>query len=69
MASQPNKKFVISSQNATGILCSLATVVVLLRLLSRKVSDVNFWWDDAFVIIALVGEFTQSLRIQPIKLY
>ena len=69
MASQRDKKLVISSRNATAILCSLATVVVLLRLLSRKVSDVKFGWDDAFVIIALVGGITQVVRIQSIKLY
>ena len=58
MASQPDKIFVISSETATAILCSLATVAVPLRLLSRKVSNFNFWWDDAFAIIALVGEPT-----------
>lgn len=59
MASQPDKKLVVSTQKATAILSSLATVGVLLRLLSRKVSDVKFWWDDALVIIALVGGLTK----------
>ena len=58
MALQVDEQLLISTQNATSILCPLATVVVLLRLLSRKVSDVNFGWDDALVIIALVGRLT-----------
>lgn len=40
---------------AVATLCSLATVVVLLRLWSRKVSHVELWWDDACIIIATVS--------------
>lgn len=63
MASQPDKNLVLSSRNATAILCSLATVVVLLRLLSRKVSDVKFGWDDAFVIIALLFAWATAAAV------
>lgn len=44
----------IRHEIAVAVLCSLATVVVLLRLLSRKVSKIHLWWDDAFIIIATV---------------
>ena len=57
MASQADagQKEAARFQVATAVLCSLATVVVFLRLLSRKVSAANFWWDDVFIIIAIVS--------------
>lgn len=42
-------------QTAVATLCSLATVVVLLRLLSWKVSHVELWLDDASIVIATVS--------------
>lgn len=32
----------------------LATVAVLSRLLSRRISAAKFWWDDVLIIIGLV---------------
>ena len=34
----------------------LNTLVVGLRLLSRRISAARLWWDDAFIVISLVGE-------------
>ena len=34
----------------------LNTSVVGLRLLSRRISAARLWWDDAFIVISLVGK-------------
>lgn len=34
----------------------LNTSIVGLRLLSRRISAARLWWDDAFIVISLVGE-------------
>ena len=42
-------------QKGVAVLCSLVTVIVFLRLFSRKVSNISLWWDDAFIIIGTVS--------------
>lgn len=49
------KNGAVPYQTAVTILCSFVTVVLLLRLWSRKVSDLKFWWDDALIVIATVS--------------
>ena len=34
----------------------LSSLTVGLRLLSRRISSANFWWDDALIVISLVGQ-------------
>lgn len=34
---------------------SMASVAVCVRLLSRKLSSVRFWWDNGFISLILVG--------------
>lgn len=34
----------------------LNTLFVSLRLLSRRISAAGLWWDDASIIISLVGK-------------
>lgn len=46
------QKVAVGYQTFIAILCPLVTVVVLLRLLSRHISDVNFWWAGAFIVVA-----------------
>ena len=38
----------------TIILMVLSIIAVILRLAARKVSKVNYWWDDYLAILALV---------------
>ncbi len=38
-----------------GVLCPLSTLVVLLRLVSRGISNLQFGFDDAFIIVATVS--------------
>ncbi|CAD6589656.1 MAG: hypothetical protein ASARMPREDX12_003920 [Alectoria sarmentosa] len=38
----------------------LSTSAVLLRLASRRVSALSFWWDDAVIILSLMGSFACS---------
>ena len=38
----------------------LNTLFVGLRLLSRRISAAMLWWDDAFIIISLVGKPWES---------
>jgi len=37
---------------ATGVTLALATIALFLRLLSRRMANVRFWWDDYFEVIA-----------------
>lgn len=33
----------------------MSTVAVCMRLISRKLSSMSFWWDDGFIAFGLVG--------------
>ena len=33
----------------------LNTATVALRLISRRISAARLWWDDAFIVLSLVG--------------
>ena len=57
MASQADRgqKVAVGYQTFIAVLCPLVTVIVLLRLLSRHISDARFWWDDAFIVVATVS--------------
>lgn len=37
------------------IFIALSSLTVGLRLLSRRISAAKFWWDDAIIVISLVG--------------
>lgn len=39
----------------TSALLALSTMMVLLRLISRGMSAMSYWFDDAAIIIGLVG--------------
>ena len=39
----------------TATLLALPTVAVVLRLISRRLSPVSFWWDDWTITVALVS--------------
>lgn len=42
----------------------LSSLAVGLRLLSRRISAANFWWDDALIVVSLVGDSkTRSLHV------
>ena len=33
----------------------LSSILVILRLISRRLSAAKFWWDDTLIVISLVG--------------
>lgn len=39
----------------TSVLLALSTTLVVLRLVSRGISSMKWWFDDLAIIIALVG--------------
>lgn len=41
---------------AVVVLASVATAVVLGRLVARRVLAAPFWWDDAFIVAATVRQ-------------
>lgn len=52
----------INDDNSTALiavtvsLLVMSTIAIFLRLLSRKLSSLKLWWDDAFICLGLVGE-------------
>jgi hypothetical protein len=34
---------------------SIATILLVCRLVSRKITDVPLWWDDCFAVISWVS--------------
>ena len=44
----------------TVALMALATMAVVLRLLSRRVSALTYWWDDTAILAALVSTMMGS---------
>lgn len=43
-------------------LIPLSVIAVLLRLLSRRVARIKFWWDDILIVLGLVGSPTSIPR-------
>lgn len=41
---------------------SMATIFILLRIMSRVVKRVNLWWDDYLAIVCYVGSELSVLR-------
>ena len=39
------------------ILITISTIAVGLRLISRKVSNTRYWFDDLLISVALVGQY------------
>ena len=50
-----------------SVFAAVATITVVLRLISRKVSQVPLWWDDFFIVFALVS--TVNLRGVPLVIF
>lgn len=53
------------ASNIIGInafLIAIATTVLLLRFISRKLSDAGFWWDDWLVLAAWVRSLADDPR-------
>ena len=42
---------------------SIAVLAVALRLIMRRLTKVRFWWDDLFIVFALVGFFQPRSRL------
>ena len=38
-----------------AVLITISTIAVILRFVSRLVSQAGFWWDDWMILAALVG--------------
>ena len=38
----------------------LDTLIVVLRLFTRQISAARLWWDDAFIVVSLVGELPKA---------
>ena len=36
-------------------LIALSSILAILRLISRRLSAAKFWWDDALIVVSLVG--------------
>ena len=49
----------------TSVLLALSTIIVGLRLISRGLCAMNFWFDDAAIIVGLVGFCVHGQR--PLK--
>ena len=45
---------------ACAALLALATTAVMLRLLSRRLSALTFWWDDVMIIASLMVSYACS---------
>lgn len=56
MAEQNNDSNSTALIAVTVSLLAMSTIAIFLRLLSRKLSSVKFWWDDGFICLGLVGE-------------
>lgn len=40
----------------------LSTVAVIARVIARRLSAAEFWWDDLFIVLALVSEAWNGQR-------
>ena len=43
-----------------AFLIAIASLAIILRLVSRKLSHAGFWWDDWLAVIALVSHSISS---------
>ncbi len=46
-------------QTAAAVMTSFATVAVVLRLLSRRISAWSYCWEDLFIVLALVSRLSK----------